>query len=227
MRNILAATIVACFAISGLPRQAGAITFGQTDTFQDGTLQNWGPSGVSPMNVSTGGPAGAGDRYYQFTSTGTGTVGSHLATYNYQHQWAGNYLTAGVNRVDVDLKNPSSSTLYIRAVIFDPFFNNAGAGEQWTSSIPAVLPADGGIWHHFRFSLLEPDMLHSFGTASYASTFGNVARLMFRHDTVGSDDGDVIAASLGLDNVTAVPEPSAIAILLIGIPLAGTRRRRA
>ena len=75
-----------------------AVTFGQVDTFQDGTVMGWqtGPTDPSPpANIPNGGPLGAGDRYMLLTSSGSLGVGGKLVVHN-QAQWSGNYTAAGV-----------------------------------------------------------------------------------------------------------------------------------
>ncbi|MEO6435672.1 MAG: hypothetical protein ABIP55_07905, partial [Tepidisphaeraceae bacterium] len=67
-----------------------AISAGQVDTFQDGTLAGWKNGGAqpAPTNVANGGPAGANDRFLQFTST------NRLAVFN-ETTWSGNFNAAG------------------------------------------------------------------------------------------------------------------------------------
>src|SRR3954471_17828482 len=71
-----------------LPATIFAVTAGQVDTFEDGTFQGWADPAGNSLNVTTGGPAGAGDNYMQ-VSSGSFGGGSHLITYN-QSQWIGN-----------------------------------------------------------------------------------------------------------------------------------------
>src|SRR3954470_2593465 len=58
---------------------ARAVTPGQVDTFENGTTENWminllgmqpPPVAALPVNIPTGGPAGAGDNYLQLSSVG-------------------------------------------------------------------------------------------------------------------------------------------------------------
>jgi hypothetical protein len=80
-----------------------AVGIGQTDNFEDGTTQNWvvGLLGAAPpfppVNVPTGGPAGAGDNYLLLTSTGNlfSVPGNRMVVIN-NTQWTGNYLSAAV-----------------------------------------------------------------------------------------------------------------------------------
>src|SRR5687768_4371857 len=106
---------------SVVPPFAGAVTVGQIDTFQDGTTENWfaggGPFGavppVPPTNIPTGGPGGSTDRYLHIAATGGSGAGSRLTAIN-GTQWTGNYLTAGVNAISIDVNNLGTTDLSLR-----------------------------------------------------------------------------------------------------------------
>lgn len=187
---------------------AQAITLGQVDDFQDGTLQSWG-GGASLNNRPDGGPQGSGDRYLEVESFGGTGPGSRMATFN-TNQWSGDYLTAGVKAVEVHMKNFSNSPLHMRAVIFGP------AGSRWTSKneYTHIVPANSG-WVRLTFFLTEDSLMRVLGTEDYVTCMSNMTQLMFRHDSVGSAFGTPIAAVLGIDNVTAATtaSPSAFTIL--------------
>lgn len=188
------AWIVGCLLMAA-PLAFG-ISLGQQDDFQDGTTQGWG-GGANPTNQPSGGPNGAGDRFLQITSTGGFGSGSRLATFN-NLQWAGNYVTAGVDGVRVHLRNQSSSTLQMRIVIM------SAIGSRFTSRVPVTLPPDN-TWHEVTFSLREADLVNVFGPESYQDVITNVERIMIRHDAdPPSEGGDPIQAQLGIDNVTAI-----------------------
>ncbi len=213
MRTLCAAivTTTAMFAWCG---GAYAITAGHTDDFQDGTTLNWSGGG-GEANIATGGPAGAGDKYLQYTSN------SNLATYNL-NQWAGDYAAPAITDVSADLMDlPTQSPLSMRIVLFGP------TGSRWTSTTATSIPADGQ-WHHVVFSIRQADLINVLNSGdTYAQTVGGVSRLMFRHDTVGSSGGSPFTGSAGLDNVTAVaaPEPTSLALLaMAGLLL---KRKRA
>ena len=85
------------------PAAARAVIVGQNDTFQDGTTANWTNGGTPPANVSTAGPGGAGDRFMELTADGSGSNG-RLTAFN-RSQWLGDYISAGVTEIDMDLNN--------------------------------------------------------------------------------------------------------------------------
>src|SRR5438132_13125182 len=108
--------ILSCFigaaAAFILPSIALGITLGQVDNFEDGTTQGWGDPAGNSINIATGGPTGVNDNFLQ-VSSGTFGGASKLITFN-QSQWVGNYLSAGVSSISMDLKNLGSSTIPIR-----------------------------------------------------------------------------------------------------------------
>src|SRR2546430_5799154 len=73
---------------------ARAVTLGQIDNFEDGTVANWGNGGtMQPMNISTGGPLGLNDNFMQITADGSGANG-RLTVFN-RTPWLCYYLTPG------------------------------------------------------------------------------------------------------------------------------------
>ena len=135
-----------CFAWA---RASQAVIIGQIDDFQDGTLANWANGGGGPplMNIANGGPGGAGDHFLQITSIGGGGPGSRLTAFN-RDQWLGDYITAGVNGIDMDLLNTGTVMLSIRiAFRQDTSFGAPGYLSQ------AFLLAPDSAWHHALFSI--------------------------------------------------------------------------
>jgi hypothetical protein len=189
--KLFRAAVVA--ALVGSSLASSAVTLGQVDTFTDGTLMNW--QGASPTNAPTGGPGGAGDRFLQLQSTGTIGPGSKMATPN-QFQWSGDYATAGVNVVECDMRNLGATDLSMRAVITSAGFS------KYTTTVPVALPVGSG-WRHVRFVLDSTNMSLIVGAESLSSVLAGVTSFQFRHTTDLTDGGQSIAATLGIDNITA------------------------
>lgn len=188
----------ACLGLCLAASPAWAVTLGQVDTFQDGTVMFWSGAPGRQSNVSTGGPAGAGDRYLRVTSDGSPFSGGKMATFN-TAQWSGNYLAAGVKVVMVDFRNEGANPLTMRMVVFDQF-----AGTQWVSTASQLVPADG-VWRRYTYVLAESQMTRTVGTETFANTISNANRLMFRHEAgAPSSQGTAIAAQLGIDNIAAL-----------------------
>lgn len=197
-----------------------AIIAGQRDTFQSGTSAFWSGGGGGPVIVETGGPDGAGDRFMQATSDGAGS-GGRMSMYN-REQWLGDYLTAGVTAIEMDLKNFGSQTLSMR-VGFKLFSSPGSPGV--VSRVPFSLPADGQ-WHRATF-LLTLDAMQILGTPTggYEGMLGgNAAEFRLLHATSATLTGNNIVSQLGVDNVTAIPAPASG--MALGLSCLLLRRRR-
>ena len=96
-----------------------AISLSTLDNFEDGTALGWSEGAGSsnpPTHVTDGGPAGAGDGFVRNVSGGFG-AGSRLAMFNESGQWTGDYVSAGVTRIDAQLANFGTSPLAMRIAI--------------------------------------------------------------------------------------------------------------
>lgn len=176
----------------------------QWDNFQGGTTQNWTSGAVNPnppVIVLTGGPAGAGDAYLLVTSTGNQGAGGRMAVFN-QSQWTGNYISAGVTVVSLHMNNFSTETLNMRIVM-------RGAGGDFWSASPVVLSAQSG-WQIVQFSLSAADLT---GGVNLTNTLSNVTEVRFIHSVAGGYQGDIINATLGVDNITAADTPLPVELI--------------
>jgi len=205
-------------------QRASAVAVGQIDTFQDGTTDNWtnGPFAPPVVNIASGGPAGAGDRYIQLTADGGG-AGSRLTTFNFQ-QWIGNnYVSAGITALEIDLLNPSAVPLSIRFA-FQAAAVNGGPGYLSTAML---LPAGSG-WQHFSISI-TPANLIAVGAPAPFSTFYDDGQGWVRIiNEVGTSNlnGDVVIGQLGIDNIHAVPEPRSFPLVVGGLLVLGAEAVR-
>lgn len=207
---------------------ARAVTLMQIDTF-DVSILGWaGGGGASNTHVPGGGPGGAADAYYSL-----GATGFHLGTKN-TTQWLGNYAVAGITSIEMDLNafsfldnggvngpGPGAPLIY---VLLD------GPGGAWTSANPVSLPVGGG-WQHVSFGLMPGELVYlSGGTHDVDATLAGVTKLLIRHDyvtpTPPAGHPNHVTATLGLDNIRAVPEPSGIGLLAAGALSACFRRGR-
>lgn len=193
---------MACgWSVLALPAVAHAIVSGQADDFQDGSPAGWTegeilPSPNPPTVVFGGGPAGAGDNYLENVSAGGIGAGSRMVMFN-NTQWAGDYLSAGVTRIEVDMANFGATPLSMRIAI------EGGPGERYGSTAAVPLPADG-LWHAVTFNLTAADLSLLGGLASLNDVLANVTELRILSAAAGPAwMGDAIAATLGADNITA------------------------
>jgi hypothetical protein len=207
-----------------LPATTSAqVVVGQSDTFQDGTTRNWGgaPAPNQPVNIPSGGPAGAGDAFLQITSTGTSGAGSRMVTLNDQ-QWSGGQSYApAVTGISMDLKDLGTSPLTIRIA-----FQGTGGGT-YSSTAGFSLSADGA-WHHATFSLLDANMTTLTGSQPLSTALGGgIAEMRILDAALPAFVGDVIPGTLGIDNITTVgvvPEPGGVGLVMAAGFFAGLGR---
>lgn len=203
-----------CFAIAvliGVENTFG-LSVGQKDTFSDGTTQNWsiqvfaggGPLGsppaeAYPANISTGGPAGANDNYLQLTSLGGLGPGSRLSVFNFNNQWAGNYLDAGVEGIRFDVNNFGQNDLALRLYFGDP---GAGPPQNVAISLNSILVPAGSGWQSITFPIASTDLLALQGTTFNALSAATELRLF--HSPDANFPGPAMTARVGVDNIEAL-----------------------
>ena len=204
----LRAVVVAAFAAGALmaaPTASAALVPGPISDFEDGTLQGWAPPRRNTVNVA-GGPAGSTRFLEVFPAP-------NLAVFN---DGISGVIAPSVFAIDVDMWRPAGeSDLEMRLVLFGPGTNN-----RWTSTNAQLLPGDG-VWYELTFSIREPDLTRVSGAGTYADLVADLDRIMFRWDpgAPSADGTSGATGSFGIDNVAAVPEPSALLLLLSALAL--------
>jgi len=200
---------LSCFALLlvALSRPAKALTLGQVDNFQDGTVNGWGTGATQPNNIPNGGPAGAGDQYMQVVSLGGGGPDSKLIVFN-TSQWLGNYTAAGITGISMELANFGTQPLSMRLAFF------ISKPNGYSATTPFSLPADSN-WHQAFFPLDAADFTV---VGSPGISFNNMlanftGQLRILDSPTPAVEGTSITATLGVDDITAVPEPSAFAMV--------------
>jgi hypothetical protein len=191
-----------CVALAALATtRAAAVTLGQVDDFQSGTLQGW-QAQASLTNVATGGPAGSGDRFLRIQRLTAGNLGA-----NNTAQWTGNYAAAGVARLRFHLNNFGPNPLALRVSIF-------GVGT-FTTTNEVVLPPGSG-WVPVEFSLDASALTLTSGSGTLAQTLSNVGTLLIRHDPdpiSPNGEPNPVIGTLGVDNITALPPVPPVPLL--------------
>ncbi len=202
MWAVILITVVGTF----LSRPAVAITVGQVDDFEDGTVMGWveGPTSPNPTtNVSTGGPAGDGDAYLENISSGGFGAGGRQVMFN-SAQWDGDYLSQGVALITADMANFGQGSLAMRIAFGQGL---AAQTATWYVSQQAIdVPADGQ-WHSVEFGLSEADLTCVNGacdSTSLVDVLSDVATVRIVAATSPDFQGDRISAILGVDNITAM-----------------------
>jgi hypothetical protein len=215
-----------------LPSTARATPIlGQVNNFEDGTTQGWlinllnmspPPAEALPVNVPTGGPAGAEDNYLRLTSVGGNGPGGRLVALNLTPLWTGNYLTSGVNAISMDVNNVGTTDLSLRLYLENPMMGPP-TDEAITS---AVFLAAGSGWRPVTFLIDPANLIVLSGNAT--TLLSNVTSLRIYNGPTASFPGPGVPAQLGVDNIgaTAVPEPASMLLLGIGLAGIGMTKRR-
>lgn len=210
---------LAVAAATSFATPAAAVTFGMADTFQAGADGGWSAGLVSvnpPAVVASGGPAGAGDGYLLITATGGLGAGSRLTAIA-GAQWSGNYLAAGVDAISLDIRNFGSTPLQLRLWLMGP------AGGTALSSTAVTVPAGSG-WTPARFALDASALTGS--PQGTLAALADVQQLRLFHSSTAAFPGEAIAAALGVDNISAVPEAPAAWLMVPGLLAVGALRKR-
>jgi hypothetical protein len=147
-----------------------------------------------PVSVSSGGPAGATDKYIRLTSTGAIGAGGKLVVQNLT-QWKGNYTAASITSISMHVKNEGANALSLRVAL------NGGGG--FCSSVNAVSVPTGGGWISIVFPISASDLTG--GTPS--TTLTSVSEIRILHNSIPGSTGAAIAAQLGIDDITAAATP--------------------
>ena len=188
--------------ISGINTTA-QITNNQTDNFEDGTVQGWSEGILSsnqPVNITNGGPGGTGDNYLENVSSGGGGAGGKLVMFN-TTQWTGDFAGAGVTQISMHLNNLGATNLTIRLAM-------DGSGGRF-STTNAVALTSGSGWQTVVFSV-GPSDLTAIGGSDVNATLGNVTQLRILHNSSPGWKGLPVAATLGVDNITASNVPLSV-----------------
>lgn len=191
----------ACLATNA----SAQVTPGQIDSFTDGGTSGWqiGPLGAGsvwePTVSADGGPEGAGDAYLVARSSGLGGAGSKLVIYN-EAQWTGDYTAAMVSHVTMDVQNLGSESVMLRLYV------ESSGGGDWISADSVLLESSSG-WQNVSFALAEGALV---GGTNYQAAMQSVDRFRIMHATDRLFPPVAVEATIGIDNITAVPIDTAV-----------------
>ena len=228
LRAVLILALTAFTASTGWAAPVGI------DDFEDGTTANWhvGEPALHPappVNISTGGPTGVDDAYLQLQAFGGSGPGSRLSALNLS-QWTGDFTSVAAIGMDVNNFGPDDLVLRLLFVDF-PDAPGPPTNVAWTLA-PVIVPSGSG-WNHVLFSLSLANLFAPIGTAGGALADVDELRIFHNPDpffggpSVGAPP---VVATLGIDNIgavaetTAVPEPASMLLMLAGLG-AGARKR--
>ena len=215
------------FFLALIPCIAGGVSLQQVDDFSS-SFSDWfegEASDTPPTWMASGGPGGSA--YLHNDSTGF-SPGRNMQMWN-TSQWQGDYLAAGGSAIRLNAVNRTEAggeNLNLRMA----FYGEGG----WFVTQPITLEPESG-WQTLTYGISLSDLEHAgLGGEDYAETMANVWRMQIISLEEGADynfgdasglRGEPIEASLGIDDLTLIPEPSSVALLgLAGF--AYWRRRR-
>ena len=199
--NALLRCLLATACLS-LPLQA-AITLNQLETFSG--IHEWSsgdPNPNPPVVVAGSGPLGTGDSSLRVTSNGGNAAGGRLLVFN-ETLWTGDYTAAGVLSLTADLRNNGTTTLSMRLA-----FNGPGG---WFVTTVAPVTAFSG-WTSQMFDI-RPAALVSAGGADAVATLAAVSELRILHSAAVDYRGAKLSSSFLVDNLRAIPEPTAVMVI--------------
>jgi hypothetical protein len=196
------------------------VNLGQVDDFSAVSAAGWreGASSANPPTHNNGLGFDGNAGHLQNISDGGGSGGRWLM-WNDDARWSGDYLSEGVSSIVFDFNNLSGNGVDANVRIgFD------GIGG-WFVSNPINI-ADGSGWQTVGFEL--DDLTHvaaSGGSGLLNDTLGTVSRFEILSSVntpsfAASGDllrGDSIVADFRIDNISAVPEPSAGLFVLFAV----------
>jgi hypothetical protein len=202
----LAATLLVLSSVS----PASAITLGELDNFSS-TLESWqqghDPEGAAGVTrPTTGGPAGAGDAFMQIVSDASSSHGK-MNVFNSSAAWMGDYITAGVTRIAMSVKNLGAIDLKLRVALGTA--TQASSGTWFSSTNSVNLPVGSG-WTNVTFPIDSSSLTLVVGNGAYNTALATIAELRLIHSSFPSSRGAIVTASLGVDNIHA-----------LGVPLVG------
>ena len=223
MKGRIVLYVTACFSLLAV-HPAQALEVGQLDDFQDGTTQGWEAGAFHPNPPANVLGAG-GDRYLRVTSRGGLGPGSRLSVFNIDGQWAGDYVEAGITALSAEVANFGATDVDLRLLLADPQEDDIPANVAVTTEA-VHLPAGSG-WTEAVFSIAPEDLTVVDGAVE--ALLAGVTELRLFHNPAPDfppppNGPPAIAATVGIDNIRAIPEPGTLLLLAAGA--GGLIRRR-
>lgn len=177
------------------------VTAGQVDDFDTpADEQGWKHDdfGTSPNPPSMQTVGGIDANYLKNTSTGVGNSGSKFIMRNIS-QWVGDYISAGIESISMQVRNNSTVPVNLRWVIEDTFENS-----RWISTLSVDVPASSG-WVLVVLPITESNMTQ---TGNLTPTYNDVLSACNAVRIVSvagspSHQGDQIVADVDFDNIKA------------------------
>lgn len=230
---MLASTLIRFLAVFTALQASQALAIPLAQTFEDGTTQGWiaggGPGGGvppnAPVNIATGGPAGADDNFLQISGTGVPNApGGRLVANNFS-QWGGDYTGLQITSITMDVRNLGTSDLYLRLLLENPL---GGPPTDIATTAAVFLPA-AGDWQSVSFGVTAGDLTALLGNP--IQLLQNVTGVRIFSSQSAQFPPDALPGVLGVDNIAVeasgvVPEPSSVVLTGLALAALVLRRRR-
>ncbi len=198
-----------------------------TSTFTTGT------DGWQPWSTATAGALTPGNPYLSVEADGSGVKGK-LITFNPTAEWTGDYFSAGVTHIRLDVANMSATDeLFLRVAIGNRASPMQAGGSWWLSKNPIFITTESA-WSQVTLSIRESDLVRvgnengELGTDSYQQTFSDVRNIRILSAVIPLGAiGDEFIGTVAMDNISlVVPEPTSALLLATALCLTLPRRKR-
>lgn len=202
---------------AALPPPARALTPGQFEDFQDGTIQGWtsrfGTTQTSA--VADAGPAGIGDYALEVAFSQKAVVYNEL---NYRGDWT----AAGLHDIEFAMLSPTENatdlTLWLGiSAMGEP--GPGGSGDTYVTLASQSVPSDG-LWHTVSFDVTASGW-GDWGGNDVVNALTDVAQLRIVHSATRDFIGAPGITSILIDTPAQVPEPATLAVGLISLAAGG------
>jgi hypothetical protein len=214
-------------------RMVAAISLASQDTFAT-TSEGWaiGMAGTQPSRQA--GPGFDGQPGFLSHFSDSSSSNGKWLMFTGDSDWLGNYTAVGVTGINFWADEQVGTSLNLRIAFFGPGGCFYSAGQTITNSTA------GPDWTLLTFTLSAANFTYapgSGGTGIFAGTMADVTRfeIFGGSGSITFHGNNIIDAgpstnTIGIDQITAVPEPSAIALMFCAggcLFIAGRRRRAA
>lgn len=201
----VAASLAAAAALAAFAPPGWAIALGQVDDFEDGTTMSW--RGNQTFNVLGEGRMGVDDNVLRVDSFNRMIAVSDFDSMFLPTQWTGNYTSATVEQLSMNVRNPNLFPLHLYVGISDDTISSYGVGATYVTDYSIVIPADDE-WHSVRFSITPSDFVRSLTNTEVipvgaAAILDDVYHLRILHSTIPDEfRGDETEGHFYLDNIS-------------------------
>lgn len=182
-----------------------AIALGQVDDFEDGTTMHW--RGNQTYNDLGEGQGGLDDNVLRVASFVRMIAVSDFTVDFQPTHWTGNYTSATVEQLSMNVRNPNAFPLQLFVGVSDDTISANGTGATYITDYSITIPADNA-WHSVRFSITASDFERSANNTEIipigaAQVLNDVYHLRIFHSTIsGEFRGDEMEGRFYLDNIS-------------------------